>query len=264
MLRQHTLRQLFAKDLLQYVREPTAAFFTFIFPALLLTIFASIWGSQPMGGGEGMYGALVFKAGTKYIDVIFPGFTGFVIANLGLNSIPVFLAHQRESGYFRAIQVSPVALRTVMLVRMGVYGVTFLASYLLLYAVARLVFDVQFHGSLSLFVLANIVSFVAIVAVGFLIGGLFHSPQTTQAVASIAFFLLYFSSGAAIPRWDFPDWLFRLTEFNPLTHVVELLTRIWLGMPPDTWWSFGTVVMGLGAVAFLLTIRTFKWDVVRR
>ena len=119
------------------------------------------------------------------------------------------------------------------------YGLTFVFCYALLYAVARVGFGVQFHGH-------------------------FHSPQTTQVLASVCFFLLFFTSGAAIPRRDFPDWLFQLTEYNPLTHMVEILTRIWLGMPFDSWWRYGATIAAFGVVSLLLTLRTFKWDVTAR
>lgn len=262
-LRQHVVWQLFAKDLLQYLREPTAAFFTFAFPALLLTILGGIYGGEEMpaavGGFQPPAGATVL-----YIDLYFPGFVGFIIANLSLASIPVFLAYQRESGYFRAIQVSPVSLFTVMLVRISVYFVTFIFSYTFMFLLARLTLGVRFHGSEGLFLLGILVSFIALGALGFLLGGMFRSPQATQATSMILFFLLYFTSGSAIPRWQFPNWLHTLTEYNPLTHVVELLVHLWLGAPSDLWWQSGVVVLGCGLVALILVPMTFKWEVDTR
>lgn len=256
-------RQLLAKDLWQFVREPTAAFFTFAFPVIMLGMFGSVWGREPI---QGAIGAFVLPEGvtTRYIDIIFPSYIGFAASNICWMSIPTFLGFQREAGYFRALQVSPVSLLHVILIRLAVYGGTFVFCYALLYAVARVGFGVQFHGHIGLLTAAVILCFASFAASGFLLGGLFHSPQTTQVLASVCFFLLFFTSGAAIPRREFPDWLFQLTEYNPLTHMVEILTRIWLGMPFDSWWRYGATIAAFGVVSLLLTLRTFKWDVTAR
>ncbi len=257
-----TIGQLFAKDILQYVREPAAAFFTFAFPGLLFVILGSVYGSFEIPGeviSETLAGETLHS-----IDTMYPGFVGFVIANLCIMSVPNFLAYQRESGYFRAIQVSPVSLLTVILVRIAVYGATFVFSYALLYLLARILFQVQFWGHFGPYLLGVTVCFVALGGVGFLLGGLFRSPQTTQAIASVLFFVLYFTSGAAFPRNDFPQWLYNLTEFNPLAHVTEMLVDIWLGLPVENWWVSGLVVVGVGVVCILLIPFTFKWDATSR
>ncbi len=258
----HTLWQLFAKDTLQYVREPTAAFFTFAFPSLLFSVLGSVYGTEEIPGeyiADSLQGITLHS-----IDIMFPGFVGFIIANLCFMSVPNFLAYQREAGYFRAIQVSPVSLLTVVMVRIGVYGFTFVLSYLLLYGLARTVFQVQFFGDPGPYILGIIVCFIALGGAGFLLGGLFHSPQTTQALASVLFFVLYFTSGSAFSRRDFPSWLYAITEFNPLAHVTDMLTDIWLGQPLASWWVSGLVVVGVGVVCILLIPFTFKWDATSR
>lgn len=257
-----TIWQLFAKDILQYVREPTAAFFTFAFPGLLFVILGSVYGSFEIPGealSETLAGVTL-----RSIDIMYPGFVGFVIANLCIMSVPNFLAYQRESGYFRAIQVSPVSLVTVILVRILVYGTTFVFSYGLLYLLARILFRVQFWGHFGPYLMGVVICFVALGGVGFLLGGLFRSPQTTQALASVLFFVLYFTSGSAFPREDFPQWLYRITEFNPLAHVTDMLVDLWLGRPVEHWWISGLVVVGVGAVCILLIPVTFQWDATSR
>ncbi len=261
-IRRSTIRQLFVKDVLQYVREPTAAFFTFAFPTILFSILGTVYGSLEIAGGD--LDSSLQGVTLQYIDIFFPGFVGFIIANLCLMSVPNFLAYQRETGYFRAMQVSPVSLVTLVLVRIAVYGCAFVFSYLLMYAMARSLFGVQFFGHPGLYATAVAICFAALGGVGFLLGGMLRSPQTTQALASVIFFVLYFSSGSAIPRQDFPSWLYRITAFNPLTHVTEMLANIWLGLPLEHWWLSGLVVVGTGLTCLILIPFTFKWSATSR
>ena len=257
VLRNSVVWQLLTKDLLQYVREPAAAFFTFAFPIILLSVLGSIYGGGDMSGEVG---GINIPSGidVTYMDFFFPGYIGFILANVCLNSIPIFLAYQRETEYFRALQVSAVPLALVLAVRVVVYALVFSVSLLVVYLEARFLFDLSFHGNLLLMACGVILCFASFAAAGFLLGGIFP-PQATQAIASVFFFVLYFTSGSAIPRFLFPEWLFNLTAANPLVYVVEGLTRLWLGAPFSEWWPNLLVIGIIGIMCAALTLRTFKW-----
>ena len=250
------MQALFRTDLLIYVREPAAAFFTFAFPILLLSILGEIFGRYPhqftLPDGTSI--------DTTYISVFFPGFVAFIIANLALQSAPIFLASQRTTGWFRMLQLSPLRLSWVITIRVVMYFAIFVFSYALMYLLARQIFGLQFFGQLLPFGLAMLLCFASFGSMGFLLGGLFNSASTTQAVASIIFFLMYFTSGSAIPRDQFPDWLFHATELNPMTHVVDLLIAVWTGQTFDQVWVSALVVVLMGVVGFVLTPLTFRWD----
>lgn len=250
------MQTLFRTDLLIYVREPAAAFFTFAFPVLLLSILGEIFGRYPhqftLPDGTSI--------DTTYISVFFPGFVAFIIANLALQSAPIFLASQRTTGWFRMLQLSPLRLSWVITIRVVMYFAIFVFSYAVMYLLARQIFGLQFFGQLLPFGLVMLLCFASFGSIGFLLGGLFNSASTTQAVASIIFFLMYFTSGSAIPRDQFPDWLFRATELNPMTHVVDLLTAVWTGQTFDQLWGSALVVALMGVAGFVLTPLTFRWD----
>lgn len=247
---------LFRTDLLIYVREPSAAFFTFAFPILLMAILGEIYGRDPfrftLPDGTAV--------DTTFMSVFFPGFVAFIIANLCLQTAPQFLATQRTSGWFRMLQLSPLSLSWVIAVRVLMYFTIFASSYAVMFVVARQIFDLQFFGRLLPFGLVMLLCFASFGSIGFLLGGLFKSATTTQAVVSIIFFVLYFTSGSAIPRAQFPDWLFRATELNPMTHVVDLLIAVWTGQAFDQLWESALVVVLVGVAGFALVPFTFRWD----
>ena len=250
------MRMLFSTDLLIYVREPAAAFFTFAFPPLLFSMLGAIFGHYPF--------QFTLPDGTVIdttnMTVFFPGFVAFIIANLWLQSAPIFLATQRASGWFRMLQLSPVRLSWVIAIRVLIYFAIFVLSYALMYLLASQIFDLQFFGQLLPFGLAMLLCFAAFGSVGFMLGGLFNSASTTQAIASIIFFGMYFTSGSAVPRNQFPEWLFKATEFNPMTHVVDLLVGVWTGQELNQFWVSVLVVVLLGVAGFILTPLTFRWD----
>ena len=75
-----------------YSREPIAFFFTLIFPVLLLAMYGIIWGNAPGSGYYQDYG---------YIDMQLPALTAVIIGTVGLMSVPVSVATNREQKILR-------------------------------------------------------------------------------------------------------------------------------------------------------------------
>ena len=100
--------QLVVTEFRLYIREPSAFFFTLIFPLLLMLLFGSIWGNDPFPGAT--YG---------YIDAFTSAFIGLVILTSGVMHLTVNMASYREKGIlkrFRATPISPVTLLAAQLI----------------------------------------------------------------------------------------------------------------------------------------------------
>jgi ABC-2 type transport system permease protein len=105
-----------------------------------------------------------------------------------------------------------------------------------------------------------VIGCLSLFTLGFAVVGVCVSPRTTQAVGSVLFFLMLFTSGAAIPRRQFPPWLQEATDYVPLSHLVDLLTDAWVGEPLTARLGSVAVLAGLAVVAFAAARRTFRWS----
>ena len=86
-------------DLKLYLRNYIASFFTLVFPLLMLVLFGSIYGNQPlpMFGGHGT------------VDITVPGYIAtLVIGTTAFLSLPVDLALQRQLGVLRRMRATPL------------------------------------------------------------------------------------------------------------------------------------------------------------
>ena len=72
------------------------------------------------------------------------------------------------------------------------------------------------------------------------------------------FFLMFFSSGAALPRESFPGWLQTVSEFNPLTILNQALMDAYLGQQ-CSWWPLVFLIVAT-VILNLITVRTFDWE----
>jgi ABC-2 type transport system permease protein len=91
---------------------------------------------------------------------------------------------------------------------------------------------------------------------GVLLGGLRAPVRTVQITGTTVFFVMFFGSGAAIPRSAFPDWLRAVTTVNPMTPVVDASASAYLGDP------MSPHLLGLGLVlVFATAVLAVAWKV---
>ena len=231
-----------------FLREPAAVFFTLAFPIMILLLFASIFGNEPVPG----------MPGVKSVDVQAPGYTTLVIGTAALIGLPITLAEYRRRGILRRLRATPLHLSTILLSQVIMNLLMTMLGILLLLVTARLVYDMSLPEAPFSVALAFVISSFSFFAVGFVLAGLLPSARTASVVGQAIYFPLLFLSGAILPRQMFPDTLHRISDFLPLTYVVELIQDLWL---KDSWNPTALVVLaGLFIVSVAVSARTFRWE----
>jgi ABC-2 type transport system permease protein len=235
-------------ELKLYLREPVAVFFTLVFPLIPLLLSGLLFGAQ-----EAM-------PGFRVIDVYVPALIAMVVAYSGLMGIPIALSEYREQGVLKRFRASPLRLSTVLFAHVAVQVGALLASAAVIVAVAQLAFGLRFAVRPAPLLLVGALGCAALFTLGFAVVGLCSGPRNTQAVGSVLFFAMLFTSGAAIPRRQFPPWLQRATDWVPLSHLVDALTDVWVGEPLGGSGVELAVLAGLAGVSFAVARRTFRWE----
>ena len=230
-----------------FLREPAATFFTLGFPLLLLVAFGAIFGNDPASApGE-----------VGYTTYALPGYIALTIGSLGLLSLPITLATQRDHGILCRFRVTPLRPVTVLGAQATVHLVMLTGSTLLLGAAAGAGYDVPVPASPLLALAALVFGGVTFLAVGFLLGALVPTARAAQAVGMTLFFPMLFLSGAAIPQFLFPDWLRTASVVLPLTHTTLLLQDAWLH---GQWNGTAALVLaGVGIGSTIAATWTFQW-----
>jgi ABC-2 type transport system permease protein len=231
-----------------YLREPVAVFFSMVFPFLPLLVFGTLFGRGPA------------MPGFRVIDVYVPALIAMVVAYLGLMGLPIALSEYREQGVLKRYRASPLSLGRFFAAHLAVQFVLLLLVSAAVTWVADLAFGLRFVGNLALVLAVIVIGTVSLFAVGFALVGLCNSSRTTQTVGSVLFFLMLFTSGAAVPRRQFPPWLKELTDWVPLSHLVDTLTAAWVGDPLAGHYHSIAILLGIAAVAFPVARKTFRWD----
>jgi len=242
--------KLFVVEMKLFLREPFAAFFTLVFPLMMLLIFGSIYGNTPSH----------FFGGYGSVDVSVPAYTGMIIATSGLFSLPIALAAYRERGILRRLGATPLRPQAILVVHVLVLFVMTVLGMALLIAVGKVVYDLRFAGNPFNVSLAFLLSSLSFFSLGFVLASLVRTARTAQIVSMVIFYPMIFLSGATIPLEVLPATIRQYAQILPLTHVVTLLRGLWIG---DGWGTHLVEIVFLIAlliVGVLVSSRSFRWE----
>jgi ABC-2 type transport system permease protein len=233
-----------------FLREPVGAFFTLVFPLMMLFLFGSIYGNTPT--------PLFNGRGT--IDISVPAYTAMIIATTGLMGMTITLSAYRENGVLRRLRTTPVSPLIVLAAQVIVLYVMTTIGMLMLIIAGKLVYNLRFEGN-ALSVLAGFtLGSLSFFAIGFILAGLMPTARTAQVVGMVILYPMLFLSGAGFPRELLPDAIKTVSTFLPLTYVVNLLRGLWIGEPWSAFTSEVIVLAAILVVGVLVSVKTFRWE----
>jgi ABC-2 type transport system permease protein len=233
-----------------FLREPIGAFFTLIFPLMMLFLFGGIYGNKPadMFGGYGT------------IDISVPAYTAMIIATTGLLGLTITMSAYRENGVLRRLRTTPVNPLVVLAAQVIVLFLMTTCGMLLLIIAGKLVYHVRFEGNV-LSVLAGFgLCSLSFFALGLVLAGIMPTARTAQVVGMVLLYPMLFLSGAGFPRELLPETIKKVSAFLPLTYVVNLLRGLWIG---EAWGShlFDVgVLAGILVLGVVISTFTFRWE----
>jgi ABC-2 type transport system permease protein len=233
-----------------FLREPVGAFFTLVFPLMMLFLFGSIYGNEPSQYFNG-YGT---------IDISVPAYTAMIIATTGLMGLIITITTYREKGILRRLRTTPLSPLVVLAAQVIVLFLMTLFGMILLVIAGKLVYNMRFEGNILSVLAGFVLSSLSFFAFGFILAGLMPTARTAQVVGMMLLYPMLFLSGAGFPRELLPESIKNISTFLPLTYVVNLLRGLWIG---EAWSQHVTEVIVLSAmlvIGVLISVKTFRWE----
>jgi len=236
-----------------FMREPVGAFFTLIFPLIMLFIFGSIYSNQAAPSIPG-------ASGQGTIDTLLPALVAMVIGMTGLMSVTITMASYRENGVLRRLSTTPVSPLFVLAAQVVVVFSMTTLGMLLLIAAGKLVYNVHIAGDLLSILGGFVLCSLSFFSIGFILAGTMPTTRTAQIVSMLLLYPMLILSGAAWPRELMPTAVQKISAFFPLTYVVNLLRGLWVG---ETWGSHLpdiAILVGMLVLGIIISAKTFRWE----
>ncbi|MEE1787876.1 ABC transporter permease [Streptomyces sp. SP17BM10] len=244
----HAVRRLATVEARLFLRDPLTAFFSLVFPVLLLVVLGCIPALRRTSPD---------LHGMSTIQLYAPILAVFTLLLLGLNGLPSLLAAYRERGVLRRMSASPVRPGLLFGALVPMY-VGIASVSVLLVVLGGLALGVPLPRQPLGFLLAFVLAAAAMMSVGLLIAAFVPSAKAGNAVGALAFFPMMFFSGIWLPREMSPALLDRIGDFTPSGAAVQALQDSWNGHFPHA-----VALLTLAAYAVLAggaAAKLFRWE----
>ena len=196
-----------------------------------------------------------------YIDFLMPGVIGMAIMQLGLFSVAFSFVTMKREGVLRRLLATPLDPNSLLVAQVITRLLVVLIQTVILAAVAVFLFGAEFAGNFFAVMLAAAIGGAVFLAMGFAVSGWARTEQQAAPLANIVSLPMMFLSGVFFSRDVLPAILQRITDFLPLTYLVEAIRG--MTVEGDTvlmqWPNFLGLAVWL-VVAFIIANRTFRWE----
>jgi ABC-2 type transport system permease protein len=227
-----------------------AAFFTLIYAPMLLVIFGFIWGNDPTP----------FFGGIGFVDAMLPAYIGLVIVTVGLMSVPISTAGEREKGVLRRFHSTPLSPAVYLFSNIFVYYLMTLAGVILLFLTGKFMYNAKFEGNVFSVLAAFTLCALSFFSFGYMIASMAPTARIAQVIGMVIAFLMMFFSGAVFPVENLSEKVIKISKFVPLYHVVVFMKGLWRGGSWSEYWLNIVVIIGVLIIGAAISIKTFRWE----
>jgi ABC-2 type transport system permease protein len=222
-------------------RNPSAAFFNFVLPLLLLVLIASAFGSE-----------------ADELDILIPGIAGMSVLGTTFTALTYEMTWLREDGILKRVSGTPLPTASFIGGILASAVVNAFVQVGLVVVIGNLFYGVDWPAhwlSLVGFTALGVACFGALgVAFAHAVPNMDSAPAYVNAV----FVPLIFISGVFYSAEDLPSVLEGIAEALPLKHLIDCLSYAIVG--GDYAVTAPAVVLGWTLAGLVLAVRYFRWD----
>jgi len=252
-------------ELKQFFRSKDSTIFMFLFPVLMLMIFATVFSRQG-DVGPGIPGGPI-----SFGQYFLPGMVATGVMLTSFQSLAIQIPVERDDGALKRLRGTPMPSASYFLGKVGQVLVASVAQLALLLVVARVLFAIPLPTAPGAW-LTFLWVFVLGTACGSVLGVAFSSvPSSGRSASAVVVpivLVLQFISGVYFMYSDLPTWLQRVAEVFPLKWMAQGMRSVFF---PDAFkaievrnsWEHPMTVVVLASwlvLGLVVGIRTFRWS----
>jgi ABC-2 type transport system permease protein len=225
-------------------RNPSAAFFSFVLPLMLLFLTAS-----------------VFSADQGDLNILIPGIAGISIMATTFNSMAFNVSVLRDQGILKRVRGTPLPPGSYFAGFLGNAVANAFVQVALVVVIGHLVYDVSWPKlwlELVIFTAAGVICFGSL---GIALAHAIPNPDSAPAYVNAVFLPMMFISGAFYDSDSLPRGIRAVADVLPLTHLIDGLNdSIVTGEGLSHTGGALAVIALWGAAGVFLAVRNFRWE----
>ena len=199
--------------------------------------------------------------GLTRFDYTFAGILGFTLLSLGVFGPTTVFPRLKQRGVLRRYHTTTLRVWQYFVGNVISNSFVGLLAAALMFAAAVLFFNLEMRGSYIILGIVVILGTVMLFGIGLAIGGWAKNENQAAPLAQLVTLPMMFLSGVFFPTYLMPETLQQITQFIPLTAVVDSVRLVVTENASlvDLGPQLG-IMMGWTVVIYLLAFKLFRWE----
>ncbi len=249
-------------EIKSYFRQRESLIFNFLFPIILLVIFASAFGSQDIEVGPGQ--------SITFAHLFLPGIVAVGVFLSSFQTLAIEIAIERDNGTLKRLRGTPMPAAAYFIGKIVQVVVTTVIQLGLLLIVAVTFYDIPMPNDSDTWLRFGwlvLLGSASGTALGIAYSSIPPNTRSASVMVTLPVIILSFISGVYFTWNQLPDWMQNVASLFPLKWIAQGMRSVFLPDNPaafeaqDSWQTPQTaIVMAVWLVAGLVLARlTFRW-----
>ncbi|MGI8578342.1 MAG: ABC transporter permease [Nocardioidaceae bacterium] len=232
---------------LSFWRNPQSAFFTFIFPVVIIAIFGAVFNSSK---GDSFYYGLT---GLQYY---IPTIAALSVLGACYSQLAIGLAIRRQTGILKRLRATPLPAWTYFVGLVAHCIVISIIEVALIIGIGAL-YGVPLPSHWTAIIVTLVLGAASFCTLGVAVASLIRNSEAAPAVVQFILFPLVFISGTYFPIHS--AILNNIADVFPVRPFNEALIGPF-AQHTGFDWDHLAVLLAWGVVGAFVAIRCFRWD----
>jgi len=194
-------------------------------------------------------------------DYTFAGLLGFSIIGIGIFGPVNVFPELKKQGILRRLHTTPIKVWQYFLSTMFSQSIIGVLSIAIQFAIAISVFNLRVVGNYLEIIIFTIISIFMVLGIGLAVGGWAKNDRQAAPLSNIIVFPMLFLSGTFFPRFQMPQYLQSITNYLPLTPVIDGMRLLITEGKHLTQILPQLVLIALWMVIiYAIAFRVFRWE----
>lgn len=199
--------------------------------------------------------------GLTQFDYTFSGILGFTLLSLGIFGPTQVFPRLKQKGVLRRYHMTTLKVWQYFVANVISNAFVGLLAVSIMFTAALVFFDLNMRGSYLILGLIAILGTIMLFGIGLALGGWAKNENQAAPLAQLVTLPMMFLSGVFFPTFLMPELLQKITQFIPLTAVVDA-TRLTItenASLVDLAPQLG-IIAGWTVVIYLVAFKVFRWE----
>jgi ABC-2 type transport system permease protein len=199
--------------------------------------------------------------GLTQFDYTFSGLLGFTLLSLGIFGPTTVFPRLKQRGVLRRYHTTTLKVWQYFTANVVSNAAVGLIAVAFMFLAAFLIFDLNMRGDYLNLGIVVILGTILLFGIGLAIGGWAKNENQAAPLSQMVVLPMMFLSGVFFPTFLMPDLLQKITQFIPLTPIVDSVRYV--VTEGKTVFELGpelAVILGWTLIIYTVAFRLFRWE----